>query len=100
MSELLLLSLCATPGGEERALVGSARRLRELGFSPVAVRTASRPLEDWLDEIGCETYVLAAHRIRQAHRTLQTVAALRQLVRSAIGASAVVLSRLGKFHSR
>jgi glycosyltransferase involved in cell wall biosynthesis len=93
---VLLVSPSATAGGAERAFAGLARTLPTTGFRPTAVLLQAGPLEDWLDQAGCETHVLPSHRTRNLARTARTVRSLHRLARST-GARAVV-SNMPKGH--
>ncbi len=94
--QVVLVSPSAKAAGAERALAGLARHLPTRGWHPTAVLLESGPLEDWLSAADCETRVLCAHRTRELHHSMATVAHLAQLIRSS--QADVVLSNMDKGH--
>ena len=93
---VLIVSPSAKAAGSERALVGLARHLPEFGWQASVVLLEAGPLSSWLETVGCSSVVVQAHRTRQVHRAIATVAHLARLARSTRGD--VVLSNMDKGH--
>lgn len=96
MTRVLLVSPSSKPGGAERAFCALAARLPSVGYDPVCALLQEGPLEEWLEEAGCETVLIAAGRLRQPTRVARTIARLRTLARRV--EAAAVVSNMVKGH--
>lgn len=79
---ILLVSPFGALGGAERVLAGLARHLPEHAWDPQAVLLEAGPLEDQLAEAGCTVSVVPAGRIREVHRGVRAISAIRRLART------------------
>jgi glycosyltransferase involved in cell wall biosynthesis len=78
---ILLVTPFGALGGAEKVLAGLARHLPEHGWEPTCALLQPGPAEEHL-QLACPVEVLDSGRIRQVHRGVATVRALRHLARS------------------
>ena len=79
--QLLLVTPFGAVGGAERVLAGLARHLPDHGWGAEAILLEPGPVEDLLADAGCPVTVVPSGRIRELHRGVRAVAAIRRAAR-------------------